>query len=474
GPGEAHVQAARAGRAGEGIIQPAKLDAAEQVGVCAACHGLAYPFETRWGGNRPYRPGDRYEEAFLPLLRRRESAPYTSITHADHTPSTGVMEYQGLVQSRCYLEGKATCITCHDPHGGGRGAHALKVEASSDDLCAGCHQEIVASGRAHTHHPPDAPGGSCVDCHMPPTVQALGTRLATHAIDVPLPVNNLDFSVPDACSLCHADRGVKWAVKQYEKLWGSPEKKRRRRLARMFVEQDPTALARLLADEKESSLLRADAAAALTRAEGPRAAGPLVAALGQGNPLLVRRYAADLLGSLGPGDGLPLEEQVKQFDELKAKGVMSALRQAQAEGPSVLRLGAAASLARLGTDDGLERLEELRQDPVLEAGYRLHLLLGKYDLYAQEMDEAAAAYQRVLDITPNNLTAIQDMGFIYFSTGRFQEAHDLWMRGLALIPDNEELKMKVHLAEDEIRKQKSAARQGDPALGETDHEGPLL
>jgi predicted CXXCH cytochrome family protein len=451
GPGAEHVAAAEAGRGAEGILALGALDPEARLEICASCHALAFPFESRWGGNRPYRPGDDYQQAFLPLLRSYETEPYTKITHEDHTPAMGVMEYQGLVQSLCHLEGGATCTTCHAPHGDGAADHALRAPVGAGALCAGCHQDVVDQGEAHTRHTAGQPGGACVDCHMPPTVEAVGTRLPNHAIDVPVPANNVDYGVPDACTLCHAERGAKWAAQQVGELWGDPETRRRRRLARAFLEEDVDALQRLLRNTDEADLLRADAAAALARSAGTEAVPALIAVLAADDSLLVRRFAADLLGSLGPPAEMPLPERLDHHQKLDDAGVLEALRSIAEEEAPALRLAAAASLARLEASDGIERLEALRAVPVLDDGYRLHQVLGKYYLLGGKLPEAEAEYERVLELSPNYLAVIQDLGFIYFTSERFHEAHAIWMRALALDPDNEELRLSVHLAEDQIR-----------------------
>jgi len=291
---------------------------------------------------------------------------------------------------------------------------------------------------------------------MPPTVKALGTRLASHAIDVPLPANSADFGSPDACSQCHADRGTAWAVSSWGRLWGSPEGRRRRRLARALA-GDAAGLRTLLADQAESDLLRADAVHALTRAEGRGAAPALVAALTGDPSLLVRRHAADVLGGLGADPAAEMEEQIRQQEELARTGALDALRTASESGPGVLRLDAASSLARLGTVDGLGRLEALRTDAVLAGNYRLPAALGKYYLLSQRLEDAAREYERVLELTPNHLTIIKDLGFIYFAQRRFPEARALWLRGLVLSPFDEDLKEKIHFAEDEMRTDKELA-----------------
>lgn len=450
GPGAEHVQAANAGRGAEGILNPAGLGPREAMEICASCHALAFPFETRWGGNAPYRAGDDWNQAFLPLLRPAEQGPFSTLAQVDRRPAAGVMAYQGLEQSACFLDGGATCSTCHDAHGGGE--HLLKSSASGTELCAGCHAQEVAAGEEHSRHAAGRSGSACVDCHMPPAVKALGTRLASHAIDVPLPINNVEFGIPDACTSCHGDRGAQWAADRYQELWGDPETRRRRRLARAFGGGDTEALRMLLADESESQLLRAEAALALARVLRREALPDLIQVLDSDAPLLVRRYAADLMGGMSAMGQVTVAQQMEILGEIEAAGTHDALRRAVDSGDPPLRLGAASALARLGASDGLALLQSLTDDPTLAGGYRLHQALGKYNLLGGDLEAAAAGFEKVLELSPNYMDAIQELGFIYFSTERFQEARDLWMQGLILDPDNAELRQRVHLAEDEMRK----------------------
>ena len=101
-----------------------------------------------------------------------------------------------------------------------------------------------------------------------------------------------------------------------------------------------------------------------------------------------------------------------------------------------------------------------RADPQLDGGYRLHQLLGKYHLLRHHYAEAEAAFQRVLEMTPNYLPVIKDLGFIYFVSNRFEEAHALWSRGRALDPEDEELQLNIHLAEDQMNAPDAEGKDG--------------
>jgi Flp pilus assembly protein TadD len=143
GPGQAHVEAARNGQSVAAVRRAIVKSDTE---VCLSCHlettSLRLPaMIVRFDrGVFSYRPGE-------PL------ASYA--LYFDHAPGAGhddKFEFNGapyrLRKSACFLksEGKLTCTTCHNPHGGPR--------TNYREVCRSCHSS------AHDV-------GDCVGCHMP-------------------------------------------------------------------------------------------------------------------------------------------------------------------------------------------------------------------------------------------------------------------------------------------------------------------
>ena len=153
GPGREHVAAMRLGKidaARAAILNPARLEAADSVDFCGACHA------TFWDVKLAGETG----------VARLRSQPHR------------------LQSSACWGEGdrRITCVACHDPH------RPLVREARAyDPRCLACHAEAGAA-------PP--PGGTgkvcaagrtaeCSSCHMPKyEVPDMHFRFTDHLIRV--------------------------------------------------------------------------------------------------------------------------------------------------------------------------------------------------------------------------------------------------------------------------------------------------
>jgi len=137
GPGARHAASAQAsllaGITDEepgAIFNPAKLNPADSVDFCGACHSTWW--DVRLSGVKG--------------VSTARSQPYR------------------LEESKCWTKGDArlTCIACHDPH------QQLQTEPSAyDNICSSCH---VASGKKTTADHPGEPcptsAKNCVSCHM--------------------------------------------------------------------------------------------------------------------------------------------------------------------------------------------------------------------------------------------------------------------------------------------------------------------
>jgi hypothetical protein len=146
GPGQSHVDKARAGSPAEDLamILGPDGDALSEVRSCGKCHRLPDQFHPR-----ELRP----ENAVL--------ARFPSV---------------GLLQSKCYVEsrGGMRCATCHDPH-----ARVSHEATAYQETCLSCHR---AAPQATC---PASPSSGCIECHMPKRDVGRGLRFTDHWIRFP-------------------------------------------------------------------------------------------------------------------------------------------------------------------------------------------------------------------------------------------------------------------------------------------------
>lgn len=400
------------------MVRPERLGAERSTMVCAQCHSLR-------DVNAPgFRAGDDYYDHFMPILEYAQKVDKDPAYWSDGRPRRFSNDALGFWQSRCFLEGSATCVTCHlDPHVPDVDRNP-QLAPANNGLCLGCHEAIGARLAAHTHHRVNGPGGSCVECHMPRTVFSIKARIRDHSLSVPAPENTTRFGIPNACNACHEDKTAAWAVKALQ-AWGPPGPGGQRavRRAETFTaarKGDPAAEAALLAimaRADEPPLVRANAAGYLRRFAGPRVQAVLVAALKAEHPL-VKAVAALTLAEKpsAPGPALAL---------------------ALADGHRIVRMAAAfalmnAGITRLPGADG-QRLEAAKRDYIARAGLltddaETQLNLGKFYFLDRRYEAAAGAFEQARALKPDVAGGFYYLALARVGQGRVEEARTLLAR----------------------------------------------
>jgi predicted CXXCH cytochrome family protein len=417
GPGQAHVARYAESPPPGGptlIVRPTHLTPPRETMVCAQCHSLRDI--TAVG----FTAGQDYFDHFLPILEYAQKPGADPAYWPDGRPRRFSNDALGLWQSRCFLEGGATCTTCHfDPHLPDVDRNR-QLTSGADALCVSCHETLARDVAAHTRHAEGSPGRSCVACHMPETVLSIKARMRDHTIAVPVPENTARHGIPNACNEYHRDRTPEWAAGVLAS-WG-PGPARQRLVARADAFAGGRAgdakalpeLVRLAGDGRADPLSRANAVGYLRRF--PTDARSLPAAeraVGDGHPL-VRAVAVLTVGELAKD---PAAARVSLLPALR-----DPLR--------TVRVGAAFSLAAKGVsslpgDDG-KHLAAARADYAARGAFLsddpgAQLDLGKFFFLGGEFDRAAQAFDATLRLRPEMPGGIYFLGLARLGQGRTQE-----------------------------------------------------
>jgi hypothetical protein len=256
GPGEEHVR--RHARTSEPsiavtsedpIVNPQTLSQQASADVCGRCHSIymgsfaALSREEYYRSGNPHRPGKLLAQCdFMHIVQasppRRDSEAFrawsqenvvTESFWSDGMPRISGREYNGLIESPCFVHGQMTCLSCHTMHASGDQPledwrdDQLKPAMRGDQACLQCHTEYAHNVAEHTHHAPGSSGSRCLNCHMPMTTYGLLKTIRSHQISSPNVTTILDTLRPDACTLCHLDRTITWTTGHLHDWFGQPD-----------------------------------------------------------------------------------------------------------------------------------------------------------------------------------------------------------------------------------------------------------
>lgn len=218
------------------VVQPAKLSQVAGAQVCGQCHSITQEHDhAQWlREGYPYRAGDDlWEHRVLVRHLCKAGQPLS-----DKTPPTipratdefldqrfwpdGMVrvsgrEYNGLIESACYLKGEMTCLSCHSMHQSNP-VDQLAKGMHNDRACTQCHQEFnePALVQEHTHHLPTSQGSRCYNCHMPHTTYGLLKAIRSHQVSSPSVQESVEHGRPNACNLCHLDQTLQWTARHLQ------------------------------------------------------------------------------------------------------------------------------------------------------------------------------------------------------------------------------------------------------------------
>lgn len=406
GPGKEHVAAARAkltnsdrvaaadkSAIDKSIVNPAKLDPTRSTMVCAQCHSFRDIYVD------DFKPGSTYYDYFLPVMEHRLPDSNDPAYWPDGRPRWLSNEVIALWQSQCFLKGGASCVTCHSEAHDINVDHNPQLRAENGKLCLRCHTRIAARVVAHTHHGQNSAGSSCLACHMPQTVVGIAATFHDHSMSIPAPENTLRHGIPNACNLCHKDKGADWAMLQMNEWYGQQSRQVMVERADAFTgarKGDASvipALLRILSDPSGGPILRANAAGYLAAfPNDPEAYNAVFHSFSDPEPLVRATAAFDL------------RPRAAQREEV-APQLIALLHDPAA----TVRMSAAIALVAMGVrqlpgEDG-QRFEQAKEFYHARAELNAddahqQLAAGSFYFLAGEMDRAVNAFRASLNLDP--------------------------------------------------------------------------
>ncbi len=295
---EEHVRAARSAD----YTRKPMLDPQLTRQNCVTCHSRRDQLTAE-----AFLTGDAYHDHFSLSLPDQQGLYYPDGQIRDE-----VFVHASFEMSRMAHAG-VTCMDCHNPH---TLKHILPVE--NNMLCMRCHESglmeaPIIKPTEHSFHPAASTGNQCVQCHMPQTTYMQVDPRADHGFHSPDPLMTRELGIPNACSSCHSDQTVDWAVSHAEAWYGEALAKSRQRLRARAIHAayafDPSAVPALLEllEDEEIPVWRATYIGLLGNFLPERTvAGALEPFLSDPSPI-VRERAIGALARVDPEEGMMLD-----------------------------------------------------------------------------------------------------------------------------------------------------------------------
>jgi predicted CXXCH cytochrome family protein len=396
---------------GEAIARrqpPLRTDA--QINSCARCH------------SRRGSLGDNYHFGRPLLDTHRLSLLEAPLYHADGQIDDEVYVHGSFIQSKMQQAG-VVCSNCHEPH-------SLALRAPENGVCAQCHKPDVYDNSDHHHHRAGSDGALCANCHMPEKTYMGVDPRRDHSMRIPRPDLSVVIGTPNACTSCHQDNNAEWAVNALRE-WGvhftdtSSHPARAIAQARAGDARAVPELQVLANGANTPPIWRATAMAEMGNFATRETYDTAVAMLASDEPLL--RMAAIRALEFMPRQQLYglLSQHLRDPSmavRMEIARVLAGLPLAQLDSRSADQLKAIY-------DEYLRNLGENADMPETQ------VQLGAFFAAREFWQPAEIAYQRALQLNPQDLTAMLNLADLYRTLQREDEARQLLMQAVAIAPE---------------------------------------
>jgi hypothetical protein len=382
-----------------------------QLDVCGRCHSRRGVIDDDYGPNTPLLDSHRPALLIDPLYE------------ADGQIRDEVYVYGSFRQSKMYQWG-VVCTDCHD-------AHSMKTRRTGNALCGRCHEPAHYDTEKHHFHKPDTAGSMCVDCHMPAKTYMVVDPRRDHSLRIPRPDLTKKIGTPNACSGCHSDKSVDWAIEKVTEWYGSKTSDSTHygeylHAARAGLPGSVDGLIKLASDPVQPAIVRATAVSMLDGRASPEVEDALRKAAVDVDPL-VRMAAATAAETIKPLDRPALIGGLL-VDSLRAVRIEAGRVMAGVPG-DVLTEEMTAQRDSAITE--YEHAQEINADRP-EAHMNLALLYtGQGDLQAAEGE-----YRNALRLSPRFIAASINLADLYRMTNRDEMAGKLLEEALVIDPEN--------------------------------------
>jgi tetratricopeptide (TPR) repeat protein len=446
GPGDEHVRLSRSLPAGTQledwkITRLQGLSAERADSLCVLCHGKLTPITSE------FRPGER-------LLDHFDVVGFEDLDFGVDGRDRGeTYTYAGWRMNRCVLEGGLSCLHCHTSSGSYRFA-----DVHSNAACLPCHEDRVNKATAHSRHTSDSEGNRCVACHLPRREFARMVR-HDHSFRAPMPALTLAHGSANACNDCHTDRDAAWADARVRD-WH--------------------------AGDYQAPLLLAAGFIAEARRQDWRRMPEMIEWLGTRPPKemlaasLIRLWANNLedgkwpalIGALADGSPLVRSGAARGLHGHLSEAAVAALKPLLRDEYRLVRIQAAATLARLAATELLEDERAAFQAAAAEFNEAMEARgddpqalheLGHFHLDQGDLVGATAAFAQSLRLRPDSLETLVSAATAYYRGGQYDLAETQLRRATAVAPSDSAPRFNLGI----LLEQQSRLSEAEQAYRET-------